>query len=140
MIYCNSVWGHCKKNAINPLIGTHKKILRALAGVCNNYPTFQIFEDTRLLTLDNIKKYMVEIFVHKCLQNLDFLLWFTQENPNYFALLMSNNPLSVPRIRNVHTEHCILAIIWNRIPLEIRNKSYEIFRCNLLISRNFLFY
>ena len=42
---------------------------------------------------------------------------------------MSSNPLSVPRIRNVHREQCILyrgAVIWNRIPLEIRNKSYEI--------------
>ena len=133
MIYCNSVWGHCKKNALNPLIVTHKKILRALAGVCNNYPTFQIFEDTRLLTLDNINKYMVGIFVYKCLQDLDFSLWFSQENPSYFTRFMSTNPLSVPRIRNVHTEQCILyrgAVIWNHIPLEIRNKSYETFKCN----------
>ena len=63
---------------------------------------------------------------------------------NYVTRASETNPLNVPRITSVHSEQSILyrgGIVWNNIPPDIRDKSYDTFKNKfktLLLSQQLL--
>lgn len=137
LIYCNSVWGHCKSVALNPLLITHKKIIRALAGVGSLHPTEELFRELSLLNLRSINEYMVGIFIYKATQNDEYSTWFLTRNSERVTRSAEQEHLLVPSIRNEHSRQCILyrgPVIWNNINLEIRKKSYDHFKINYKIG------
>ena len=124
LIYCNSVWGYCRSVALNPLIVTHKKIVRALAGVGYNHHTTEIFNDLSFLNIRKINEYMVGIFAYKCLANEEFSTWFDYRTTNYVTRASETNPLNISRITSVHSEQSISyrgGVVWSNISPDIRN-------------------
>ena len=131
MIYLNSVWGYCSQSASNPLIITQKKIVRAIAGARRNSHTQALYSHYRLLNFKSINKYMVAIFVYKCLESADFNNWFIHRQSGYITRDLVQQSLFVPQIRNVHTEQCIDyrgPIIWNSVPFTMYEEPYNTFK------------
>ena len=132
IIYCNSIWGFCKKNAIQPLLVAHKKIIRAIAVDANrDRRSRDIFNDLHLLNLENINKYMSGIFVYKCLNDHHFSTWFNFRVSVYQTRAMEARPLEVPLITNLHSEQMISyrgAKLWNEIPTNITDNNYNSFK------------
>ena len=122
----------CKNSALYPLVIKQKKIVRAIAGVGRFHHTEGIFDDFRLLKLESIKKYMSEIFMHKCLNDVHFSNWFTYREFSYHTRASANRHLlNVPQISNVHCEQMISyrgPKLWNEIPVNLIESNYNSFK------------
>ena len=131
LIYCNSVWGHCKGVAINPLIIMHKKIVRSIIGARFDAHTNEIFRDLSFLKMPSINEYFVAILVYKSLNDEEFGSWFTRRESNFATRWDATCPSLIPVIRNKHSEQCIIyrgPIIYNAVPSEFRQLSYDSFK------------
>ena len=95
-----------------------------MAGVSRRHPTTDLFRRLGLLNIHDINKYMVSLFVFKCLHNEDFSFWFPYQNQiEHQTRSVMRDLLEVPRIYNVHSEQLILyrgPSIWNSICLDTR--------------------
>ena len=134
LIYCNSVWGHCKMIALRPLEVVHKKIIRAVDGAHRMAHTNEIFERLSLLSLSNINRYMVAIFVYKCINSREFSELFNYRVIERNTRSSDRNLLFIPRIYNVHSEQSIDyrgPYIWNQIPPDISSQNYDSFKLRL---------
>ena len=131
LVYCNSVWGHCKNVALKPLLTMHKRIIRSIAGVNISHPTHELFQRFSFLTLPNINLYMVGIFMYKCSQNEEYVSWFRQSENVRSTRSTEQNLMHVPQIHTEHSKQCIKyrgPTVWNDISLNIRIKSYDTFK------------
>ena len=71
------------------------------------------------LNFTSINKFMIAIFVCKCLESADFNNWFIHRQSGYITRDLVQQSLFVPQIRNVHSEQCVDyrgPIIWNTAP------------------------
>ena len=131
---------HCTKYALQLLNVVHKKIIRAISGVGFNAHTHEHFNNYSFSALTNINVYMVGFFVYKCINDVDFLTWFTHRFFTYPTRLDQSSPVCVPRISSKHSEQCITyigAIILSNIPLNTRNQTYNCFK--IKFKRTLLF-
>ena len=131
MLFCNSVWGHCKNVALKPLPTMHKRIIRSIAGVNISQPTRELFQRFSFLTLPNINLCMVGIFMYKCSQNEEYVSWFRQSENVRSTRSTEQNLMHVPQIHTEHSKQCIKYLgptVWDDISLNIRIKSYDTFK------------
>ena len=97
--------GYSKSVALNPLIVTHKKRVRASAGVEYNHHTTEIFNDLSFLNIRKINE--LGIFAYKCHANGELSTWFDGMTTSYVSRGSETNPLNIPRITSVNSEQSI---------------------------------
>ena len=120
--------------ALRPLEVVHKKIIRAIDGAHRMAHTGDILERLSLLSLNNINKYMVAIFVYKCINGSEFSELFERRMSARSTRSSDRNLLFIPRIYNVHSEQSIDyrgPFIWNQIPSTISCLNYDSFKLKL---------
>ena len=81
LIYCNTVLGYCKKNAISPLKQMYKKKITGFNWAQRDTLSQQMFRDSSLLTLDLNNVYMVCVFLYKALDGPNFCNWSVTAPP-----------------------------------------------------------
>ena len=133
--YCNSVWGYCTKYALQLLNVVQKKILRAMTRLRFNTHTRDNFNSYSLLTMENIKVYMVG-----CINKAEFGAGFMQRFSVHLTRLDESMSLCVPRVTNKHSKQFISywgAVVWNNIHLDTCNQTYNCFK--IRFKRTLLF-
>ena len=133
LIYCNSVWGFCIKSFLDSLFLAQKKIVRAIAGVGRRHHSLNLFNELKILNICYINKFTTGLLVQKMLNNIDFQSWFVARETPYDTRHMLTAPLQVGILMNRHSSQCIShrgPSVWNLIPVELRNSSYELFKRN----------
>ena len=135
LIYCVSVWGHVNKSSLFPVIVLHKRIIRMLGGLAARDHTEPVFNDLRLLNLQNISSYVSSLFVYKSL-NMIHSNWFAYyDNVYYHTRLSRRNNLIVPFARTNNSRQSITYAgpsTWNSIPDDLKIiDNYDRFKINL---------
>ena len=127
-----SVWGLTHPSLLDPISILQKKILRIIVFSEKTAPSAPIFDNLRILKLNDIITYQITSFVFECVHNIApsyFHGYFTSierihnigarqsTRGDLFALCYNTTQYGV---RSIHYSGVRL---WNSLPLEIRNSN-----------------
>ena len=128
-------WGHVNKSSLFPVIVLHKRIIRMLGGLAARDHTEPIFNDLRLLNLQNISSYVSSLFVYKSLNMIQNNWFASDDNVHHHTRLSRRNNLIIPYARTNNSRQSITyaaPLIWNSIPDDLKViNSYDRFKINL---------
>ena len=127
--YCNIVWGNCSQTEINSLFLLQKKAMR----ICSqsNYldHTNPIFQNQKLLKVEDIHTYQTSIFMYKYTTNLlprSFQSFFTlNTNIHSYPTRRSadfhlNNPKTLLAHKSIRHHG---PDIWNSLPDTVKSRT-----------------
>ena len=129
LTYCIHVWGKTFSTYLDPLIKTHKRIIRVITHSNYKAHTQPLFKHLGLLNLSGIYEYMVAIFMFKFRDNdlpLIFNSMFTVNSSKHDYPTRQADDYQIPNWRLETKRRSISvqgAYIWNRIPTDIKNVS-----------------
>jgi len=84
LTYCNIIWASTYTTSIKPLYLLQKRFVRIAGNVTFKAHTTSLFNDLNVMTVFDINKFQVAIFVHKIVHNSSFL-------PQQFRCLFNFN-------------------------------------------------
>ena len=130
--YCITVWGNSTKQNIKTLQILQNPAARAVLGNFDfNSSVSLMIKQLKWTTVQNRYTYFTCIMVYKCLNGLapDYLInlfKYVSETHSYITRNVSNNNLALPSLSTSLYKHSFSyngALLWNSLPLYIRNSS-----------------
>ena len=125
LTYCNIVWSSCYPSHLQSLITIQKKLIRLITKRNRWSHSSPLFRDLKVLKLQDVIKLNSALFVFKSVNGLiDSPIPYQYRILNRYNL-RNQNSLIVPPHQSRQTElfiHVRGSILWNSLPLEIRNK------------------
>ena len=127
--YCNVVWGSSTHNQLHPLITLQKRAIRICTLSHPRDHTAPLFLRLHTLTLTDIHKFHIGIFMYKFVNKLlpaTFSSYFSAVHDVHCYNTRSRNNLYIPFSR---TSYCIRTLrfqgtrLWNGLSEEIKSKS-----------------
>ena len=125
LTYCNIVWSSCYPSHLQSLITIQKKLIRLITKRNRWSHSSPHFRDLKVLKLQDVIKLNSALFVFKSVNGLiDSPIPYQYRILNRYNL-RNQNSLIVPPHQSRQTElfiHVRGSILWNSLPIEIRNK------------------
>ena len=130
--YCITVWGNSTKQNIKTLQILQNCVARAVLGNFDfNSSVSLMIKQLKWSTVQNRYTYFTCIMVYKCLNGLapDYLInlfKYISETHSYITRNVSNNNLALPSLSTSLYKRSFSyngALLWNSLPLYIRNSS-----------------
>lgn len=126
LIYCITVWGGTADSHLNPLILLQKKIIRIITNSSYLAHTAPLFQITEILTVKDLYSYFIGIHMFKLHINNNI------QYPSHSIITRQRTNAIIGYQRISQTKKSLNysgPIIWNKIPLSIRNcKSLSSFK------------
>ena len=143
LIYCNSVWGATYVSVLKPLVVMQKKIVRVMCYRSRLDHTGGIFNDLKILKIDQIVYYTRCNFIYKSIHSHNYCNLFSYYESEYNTRLSNNRCLILHRSRSDHSKMSIVhngVKMWNDVPRVVRDiTNYCTFKFKLkeyILSRN----
>ena len=128
LTYCNIIWGNTYNTHLKPLETLQKRAIRLINKQSHLAPTKPLFHSSNLLTLADIHKYLVSVYMFKNRNSLN-------HNRHHHHHTRNHNQL-LPSFRRLTTTQQSLSYsgpkIWNSLPDNVKNcKSVNTFKRTL---------
>ena len=82
LCYCNHIWGNTSRCTLDRLFKLQKKCIRIISQVSPRCPTYPLFENLKILKLEDINRYLIAQFMHK---------WYHDKTPGIFSTYFCTN-------------------------------------------------
>lgn len=126
LIYCNIVWGGATQLAINRLIVLQKRAVRIVSHSNYRAPTAAIFKELKILTIEDIHKMQLALFVYKHLKLLLPLSCL-----NHIQVAQATHKYTLRHYSSVNSMYCRTNVreryvgvsaprVWDSLPDELK--------------------
>ena len=133
--YCISAWGAGSASVIGPLLVSQKAVIRAVLGRPRFAHTRELYQQLKLLTIDQIYNYMVALYVRKSIESGVTEEFRIRDETGYSLRNIDRTTLTVPFSDSSHSQRSIKiagAKVYNSIPLNVKSaESYTTYKVNL---------
>ena len=133
--YCISAWGAGSASVIGPLLVSQKAVIRAILGRPRFAHTGELYQQLKLLTIDQIYNYMVALYVRKSIESGVAEEFRIRDETGYSLRSIDRTTLTVPFSDSSHSQRSIKiagAKVYNSIPLNVKSaESYITYKVNL---------
>ena len=127
-IYCNEVWGNTYQSYLDPLVKIQKRALRVISFEKRDSHTDPLFKKSRLLKLNEIYVYSIQLFMfkfHHYKLPLMFYAFFTRNTDIHDYPTRQEQHLHVPLTRTHLTSSCV-----RNMGVKVYNHFYDILDLN----------
>ena len=125
LTYGNVIWGNTCKTLLSSLFISQKRVIRTIMFRNRRHHTNEDFKNLKILKLNDINTYFGLCFVYKSLNLITFPIdYFTHsQNPNYnFRHMNELRPIFASTKQGQSSPGYYCSVLWNHLPLSIRNK------------------
>ena len=122
--YCNCIWSNTFPTHLTPLTLIHKKIIRNLAKADFLEHTQPLYQNLKILNVDNIRKLNLSLLMFKQVKYNEYNI--PTVTPDHRYNTRNRELLSIPSHRTTLLSNSfrVQAIrLWNQIPLNIKNSQ-----------------
>jgi len=128
IIYAVPIWGNAANISIDTIYKLQKRVVRYITFKDSHTHSAPLFKSLNILNIQDIYKVETLKFVHDCLNRSNppqFHYYFIYSTSNYNTASSRDNRLHTPQIRTSTYGLDSLkyngAVLWNNVPLYIRN-------------------
>ena len=126
--YCCTIWGNCSDTLTNKLYKFQKRAARIILDQPYDAPSHNLFQELKWMKFHDRIIYKKATFVYKSLNNIfpEYMSNLFKESDNISLRSHSNHALCVPKPRLEFCRKslaCSGPVIWNNIPLNIRQSN-----------------
>ena len=128
--YCIEIWGSTSQYHINKLVLLQKRAVRIVKDVHFLHHTDELFNEMKLLRLNDIYKFNIGLYMYKSLRYVDYdddLCNYVNGNMNRHSYSIRNtDAIVLPRYRCESSKceiTCVASEFWNHLPIELKNSE-----------------
>ena len=130
------LWGHANKTTLKPVNIIHNKAIRYLSNADKRARITPLYKEQNILQLSEMHKHEKARYMYDLYNNLtktDLTTEFIQVNNihNYCTRQAKQKNYYPPRAQRSHEKNSLLysgPILWNAIPIQIKNKPKKQFQ------------